>query len=238
MKADASYAWQPEYRYSGFLSYRQPIDWAPAIYWNKMLAFGIGCTQGGSSKWCEEKGSKRENLDCYSLGAVNNWVPAFNRVKSISNLSYRSAIFTALSQPFSTIDSLNKQKNSTRNLPIGWMHSFVNVHLIHGNRMFWLTVSVSKNITTSSDTIGTNKKLSGSVWKYSNIFGCVRVDTACLVVQPSTPLSLTRLKYKLISLLLPLTRILFSMNKIVFDRVSASLMINGRNACNVRSSFT
>lgn len=124
------------------------------------------------------------------------------------------------------------------NSPIGWIHSFVNVHLIHGNRMFWLTVSVSKNITTSKDTIGTNKKLSGSVWKYSNIFGCVRVDTACLVVQPSTPLSLTRFKYTLISLLLPLTRILFSMNNIVFDRVSASLIINGRNACNVRSSFT
>lgn len=123
-------------------------------------------------------------------------------------------------------------------IPMGWMHSSVSVHLIQGSRIFSFTSSESTNKTASIETMGKNMKFSSSVWKYSNIFGCVRLDTANRVVHPWTPLSLaSRNSSARCSGVRLRIRTLFSMNRIDFEWFSASFISSGRNAC-IRSSLT
>lgn len=116
----------------------------------------------------------------------------------------------------------------------------ISVHRIQGNRIFSFTVFVSRNITMSIDTIGKKKKLSASVSKKSNIFGCVRLETACgLVVRPSTPLACAEcISCSYTSLLPRRNRTLFSRKRMDLERHSESLMIRGRNACICSSAAT
>lgn len=61
--------------------------------------------------------------------------------------------------------------------PMGLMQSWVRAHCTQGNMMFVWTVSTLIMKSASPFTIWRNKKFSASVWKYSNIFLCVKLET-------------------------------------------------------------
>lgn len=86
--------------------------------------------------------------------------------------------------------------------PIGLMQSWVRAHCTQGNIIFLCTVSVFTMKRASPLTIWRNKKFSESVWKYSNIFLWVKLDTGFMRSkgQAKKPFFFARVSYRFINM--------------------------------------